>query len=701
MLSKEPIPDFTAEELNSAIKKIKRNKSTGPDNIPNEVFIESDMETREIYRENFNNINRKMEIPEQWQEGEIKRLYKGKGTKGKCSNERGISLSSNYGKVYERMVNERILQKINISEEQAGGRKGSSTVDHIVLNKELILSAKKQNSNVDEALLDVTKAYDKAWLTGIMHVLYKQGLTDNHWTIVKRLNENLTARIQTKYGLTRVIKIRDSIRQGGVLSTTMYGGTMDEINKDIKREELGIPINENGRKIGTLLWVDDVILIALEGKLQRSLEITDTTACTYHIEFGEPKSNTMPIQNRKTKKNEHKYKVGDMQLKETNKYKTLGYMQNTKNNNDDHLKAIRGKTEAAYQNMMALVGNENFSLIEMEAIWNVVQSCMQPIITYAGEAWEANEKNYKAINQVQDSIIKRILKTPDSTPREALYFETGLLDPETMIKRNRLNMEARIRLGNNQLMKEILKSNYEESWIKQNDKIKGELKITNEEMMSSKGIIKSIVRKKAREHMNQKLIKTSENKSKMMYYLEGKKEMKVGTRANYMNELTRNQASTIFRARTRMIKVRANYKNGNEGLDLTCRLCKKEEETQKHVLEECEVLSTKHSKATKTMIFSENTIELKETAKTIEKRLQELEESNLLCYRESKKKKNEVAKQNKAKTKNKSKKQIEREEKNPRLQSIIEKLRARLAPSSAPARCNSNSSTSAIGGECT
>ena len=42
--------------------------------------------------------------------------------------------------------------------------------------------------------------------------------------------------------------------------------------------------------------------------------------------------------------------------------------------------------------MMALVGNENFSMIEMEAIWNVVQSCMQPIITYAGEAWDATEK---------------------------------------------------------------------------------------------------------------------------------------------------------------------------------------------------------------------------------------------------------------------------------------------------------------------
>ena len=40
----------------------------------------------------------------EWEEGEIIRLYKGKGVKGKCSNERGITLASNVGKVYERII---------------------------------------------------------------------------------------------------------------------------------------------------------------------------------------------------------------------------------------------------------------------------------------------------------------------------------------------------------------------------------------------------------------------------------------------------------------------------------------------------------------------------------------------------------------------------------------------------------------------
>ena len=44
--------------------------------------------------------------------------------------------------------------------------------------------------------------------------------------------------------------------------------------------------------------------------------------------------------------------------------------------------------------MMALTGNSNFSMIEMETIWKVVEACISPIITYGGETWEIKQANY-------------------------------------------------------------------------------------------------------------------------------------------------------------------------------------------------------------------------------------------------------------------------------------------------------------------
>ncbi len=43
--------------------------------------------------------------------------------------------------------------------------------------------------------LDVTKAYDKAWLKAIMYIMHKQGLIDNNWRLILKMNENLKARI--------------------------------------------------------------------------------------------------------------------------------------------------------------------------------------------------------------------------------------------------------------------------------------------------------------------------------------------------------------------------------------------------------------------------------------------------------------------------------------------------------------------------
>ena len=58
------------------------------------------------------------QIPQEWQCGEIIRLHKGKGVKGKCSNERGITLASNAGKLFERIINERINPIIEFTDAQ-------------------------------------------------------------------------------------------------------------------------------------------------------------------------------------------------------------------------------------------------------------------------------------------------------------------------------------------------------------------------------------------------------------------------------------------------------------------------------------------------------------------------------------------------------------------------------------------------------
>ena len=191
-------------------------------------------------------------------------------------------------------------------------------------------------------------------------------------------------------------------------------------------------------------------------------------------------------------------------------------------------------------------------------------------------------------------------------------------------------MEARIKKGNNQTMKEIMELQHQGCWAMENLALKQKLGITEENIMESKYKLKKTLLEKITEYAQKEIIKGAENKSKMKYYLEGKQTWKPKNRATYMNKLTRNQASTIFKARTRMLKVKANYKNGNK--DLKCRTCGKQEETQNHILEECEAINKSEKPVTKAMIFTEDVNHLKETAKIIQKRMEITEATKAPAY---------------------------------------------------------------------
>ncbi len=121
----------------------------------------------------------------------------------------------------------------------------------------------------------------------------------------------------------------------------------------------------------------------------------------------------------------------------------------------------------------------------MESIWINVQSKIEPIITYSGEVWDLNKGQAVELNGIMNKIIKRILKVSTGTLREAIYIETGLLDPTAIIKRNNINMETRIKWTGNKQLKEVVENNQKDGWKPATHLIKKEIGITNEDIVES------------------------------------------------------------------------------------------------------------------------------------------------------------------------------------------------------------------------
>ena len=96
------------------------------------------------------------------------------------------------------------------------------------------------------------------------------------------------------------------------------------------------------------------------------------------------------------------------------------------------------------------------------------------------------KKENKATNQILDNILKRNLKVPNSTPREALYIETGILDIEHTKKKLRLGMLHRLDKTKNVLIGKILQNQHDKAWATKTKLIAEELRINTDIIPSPK-----------------------------------------------------------------------------------------------------------------------------------------------------------------------------------------------------------------------
>ena len=90
--------------------------------------------------------------------------------------------------------------------------------------------------------------------------------------------------------------------------------------------------------------------------------------------------------------------------------------------------------------------------------------------------------------------------------------------------------------------------------------------------------------------------------------------------------MNRNDTSTIFKAQTRMLPIKNNYKTKYK--DLICRGCKAESETQQHVLQECVAIHN-DTKVDPTDYFTEDLNVLKKAAQNIQFVLQRIQQSDV------------------------------------------------------------------------
>ena len=116
-------------------------------------------------------------VPVDWVIACMVPSYKGKGDVHECSNFRGIWLLCVLGKVYDRVLINRIRDKTEnvIAEVQGGFRRGRGCTDQIFIVRQVCKKYIGKDKDVYFAFLDLEKAYDRVDRDAIWNVLRLYG----------------------------------------------------------------------------------------------------------------------------------------------------------------------------------------------------------------------------------------------------------------------------------------------------------------------------------------------------------------------------------------------------------------------------------------------------------------------------------------------------------------------------------------------
>ena len=248
VMEEENEREVSVEEVRKALSGTKAAKAPGVDGCRPEYLKKGGVSVMEWLVRLFNVCLVAGMVPVEWCSACIVPLYKGKGDRHECSNSRGISLLSVVGKVYGRILIERIRRKTDdvVSEVQGGFRQGRGCVDQVFVVRQVCEKYLAKGKEVYWAFMDLEKAYDRVDREALWDVLQLYGVGGKLLRAVKSFYVGSKACVRVGSELSEWFPVKVGLRQGCVMSPWLFNLYIDGVVREVNAIVLGRGLELDG-----------------------------------------------------------------------------------------------------------------------------------------------------------------------------------------------------------------------------------------------------------------------------------------------------------------------------------------------------------------------------------------------------------------------------------------------------------------------
>ena len=480
-----------------------------------------------------------------------------------------------------------------------GARKNRNVRDNIfVLNAVTNSIINGQAQPVDIQVLDIEKCFDALWVEDCINDMFENGFDNDKLPLLYLENQNAQIAVKTPTGTSSRVTINNTIMQGTVWASLCCTTSMEKLGKHVyAHEDLVYKYKENV-DIPCLGMIDDILVI--QNCSNNSVKINSVVNAfveTKKLRLSKEKCHKIHIQkNNKHEENCKKLKVHNDTMKESDRVKYLGDILDKSGKVRNTINDRRNKGFGMVAEILAIISEIPLGQHRIEIGLKLRQAMLINGMLFNSEAWhDLLEKEIRLLEEVDEHLLRSLIKGHAKTPLEFLYLECGAMPIRFIIScRRMVYLHTILRRSDEELTKRVydeqkkapIKGDFY-TLVKKDFEMVGEVIDENTILSMSKETHKKKVKTKvtlaALKYLKEKQMNHSKVKDIIYEKLEIQPYMKSTI---FLND----EVSLLFAIRSRLIDCKMNFKSKYSKDDLLCSICYEEEESQIHVFK-CKVLN--------------------------------------------------------------------------------------------------------------